>query len=365
MAKIKTMKRLLLFSLILLLAPQCGTPHDHNECCHHHNTSPLTIGFVGDMMLGRLVSEEIKKTGPSSLVQSSEGRVCQHIWGTTLPLLQNNDINIGNLETTLTRSNKIVPKVFNFKSDPDNVCALVAGNFTVVNLANNHTLDFSDEGLLETISILNKAGIKHVGAGKSQKAARAPVIIKKHGVKVGIIGYTDNEPGWIAQENKRGTNYIRVGDVARVRADIQALRPKVDILIVTLQWGPNMRQRPTQEYIDFAHVMIESGADIIHGHSAHIFQGIEIYQGKLIMYDTGDFIDDYAIDAKLRNDRSFLFQVTIADKKIESMHLVPLIIQNMQVNVAEDREAQEILKHMQQLSAEFGTTISNDGFIRF
>jgi poly-gamma-glutamate capsule biosynthesis protein CapA/YwtB (metallophosphatase superfamily) len=350
------MKKFFLLCMAMLLLANCDTSHNHDSCCnhsHHNSTDPLTIGFVGDMMLGRLMSKEIKTTG------------CQHLWGTTLPLLQQNDVNIGNLETTLTRGNKIVPKVFNFKSDPNNVCVLVEGNIAIVNLANNHSLDFSDEGLFETIATLNKAGIKHVGAGKNEKAARAPVIIKKQGTKIGIIGYTDNEPGWIAEENKPGTNYLKVGDVGRVSADIKALRPKVDILIITLHWGPNMRQRPTREFIDFAHAMVESGADIIHGHSAHLFQGIEIYHGKLIMYDTGDFIDDYAVDEQLRNDRSFLFQVTIADKEIKAVQLIPVIIQNMQVNVAQGEEAHAILSHMQQLSGEFGTKISDEGKINF
>ena len=84
-----------------------------------------------------------------------------------------------------------------------------------------------------------------------------------------------------------------------------------------------MRERPPQEFIDFAHALIDLGVDLIHGHSAHIFQGVEVYKGKIILYDTGDFIDDYAVDPYLRNDRSFLFLIECSHKRIQRLTLLP------------------------------------------
>lgn len=311
----------------------------------------VTIGFTGDVMIGRTVNEVIDEKG------------YKYIWGNMLPLLQKNDLNIINLETTLTTSQDRVSKIFNFKAAPDKVKALTLANINIANLANNHIRDFGDSGLEETISVLDKANILHVGAGMNESEARKPVIITKKGIKIGIIGYTDNEPTWEAIGDKPGTNYVKVGNIAKVKEDISKLRDKVDILIFSIHWGPNWVEKPSQEFIDFAHSIIDLGVDILHGHSAHNFQGIEIYKNKLIMYQTGDFIDDYAIDPERRNDQSFLFNVKVNKKGLNSVKLIPTIISHMQVNKLEGKEAKVVIKKIQALSKEFDTKISDDGLI--
>ncbi len=319
--------------------------------------SQLTIGFGGDTMLGRLTNETISKCGYA------------YPWGNVLSLLQKTDLNIINLETTLTTSTNKTPKVFNFKADPDKVETLIVGNIDVVSLANNHILDFGVEGLQETIETLDNAEIKHVGAGRNISQAKKPIIITKNGIAIGVIGYTDNEPGWLATQEKPGTNYIEVGDIETVKKDIAALRKKVDIVIVSIHWGPNKRQRPTQKFQNFAHQIIDAGADIIHGHSAHIFQGIEMYNNKLILYDTGDFVDDYAVDETLRNDQSFFYTVTLSKHNekinISNVQLTPLLIDNIQVNKATEEEKNEIIKRIQKLSLELGTKVDSKGNLQW
>ncbi len=313
----------------------------------------VTLVFAGDTMLGRLVNEAILLKG------------YLYPWGNLIPLLQSADLRIINLETTLTLSANKVPKVFNFKSDPKNVKALQEAHIDVVNLANNHIKDFGNEGLIETLHTLHKAGIQSVGAGKNIQDARAPLILQKNGIKIGIIGATDNEPSWIAHHDAPGTNYFDVTRLNNLLADIKNLKKRVDIIIVSLQWGPNMRERPTKSYINAAHKIIDAGADILHGHSAHNFQGIEKYNDKLILYDTGDFVDDYRVDPKLRNDWSFLYFVTVSKDGLKKVKLIPLIIKNMQVNTAQGAVKSLIMKRMQSLSQEFKTPISSQGIITF
>ena len=307
------------------------------------STETITIGFAGDTMLGRLVNETIKKEG------------FLYPWGNILQQLKQHDLNIINLETTLTWSTNAVPKVFNFKSDPPHVQVLAEGNIDVVNIANNHIKDFNDEGLLETIKTLDDAHIKHVGAGISDTKARTPVILEKKGIKIGILGATDNESTWLAGPEKPGTNYFSTDNMQTLLTDITAAKKQADIVIVSLQWGPNKREKPSQDFIKAAHSMVDAGADIIHGHSAHIFQGVEIYKNALIMYDTGDFVDDYAVYPDLRNDRSFIFVVQVTKNGPQKLTLIPILISNMQVNNAPDYDAQESIARMQQLSKQFGT----------
>lgn len=312
----------------------------------------ITIGFTGDVMLGRLVNEAITKHGYA------------YPFGDLIDELENNHLNIINLETTLTKSSNKIPKVFNFKADPDNVESLKKGSVHVANLANNHILDFSVEGMNETIATLDKAHIKHVGAGANSSEAKKPVILDIKGTRIGIIGYTDNEPTWKATENSPGTNYIRVGDIHQVIEDIRSLRDTVDLLILTIHWGPNMREVPSLQFQTFARDVIDAGVDILHGHSAHVVQGVEIYKNKLILYDTGDFVDDYMVGPDLRNDHTFLFRVVVRKDEIVAVSLLPALIKDMQVNSAPESERNAMFKRLQKLSKPFGTTFEvNNGLL--
>lgn len=306
------------------------------------DNSSIKIGIAGDVMIGRLVNECLAREEPA------------YIWGDTLPLIKSNDLNLVNLEAALTLCTDAVPKTFNFKSDPKNVAVLSEGAIDVVNLANNHVLDYGLKGFLDTLDTLDAAGIQHVGAGKNLAEARRPVTLTKKGINIGILGYTDNEPSWKASDKHPGTRYISVGDLETVVEDIRKIRGSVDLVIVTIHWGPNMRERPSKHFIQFAHQLIHHGVDIIHGHSAHIFQGVEIYQGKLILYDTGDFVDDYYVDPFLRNDRSFFFQIEANKQGALSLKLTPVLISNFQVNLATGKDATETLERMRNLSADLG-----------
>ncbi len=286
----------------------------------------LTIGLGGDLMIGRLVDDYLDNAPPS------------YVWGNLLPVLLNTDFNLVNLETTLTCSEKILPKIFNFKASPNKIAVLTEGAIHAVNVANNHILDFSEEGLLETLQVLDRAKILHVGAGIDLKEAKAPSIIEKKGIKIGFLGCTDNEPSWKASASHPGTYFVEVGNLESLHNEIIKLRKQVDLLILSIHWGPNMRKKPMPYFRAFAHELMNLGVDILHGHSAHVFQGVEIYKGKLILYDTGDLVDDYAIDPLLRNDRSFFFVVKANKKKLILLKMIPTLISHFQVNISKDNE---------------------------
>lgn len=305
----------------------------------------VLLALMGDVMLGRLVDEDTAQLPMS------------YVWGDTLSILQKADFRLINLETTLTSCEKAVPKVFNFRARPTRVHSLTEAHIDVVNLANNHSLDFGFNGLFETLETLDKAHVKRVGAGKNADEARRPVILNRGSISIGILGCTDNEPGWIAGEDKPGVHYVDIADPKSLIRDVKELRKRVDFVILTIHWGPNMREHPDALFIKFAHMMIDNGVDIIHGHSAHIFQGVEFYKNKLILYDTGDFIDDYRVDPVLRNDRSFLFLIEVSKQKIEHLFLIPILISNHQANLAKGEDFEWAKSRMQQLSKEFGMVL--------
>lgn len=316
----------------------------------HIESGRTTIRLMGDVMIGRLVNNAITKNGD------------EYVWGNLLPILAAPGINIINLEAALTTCNKKFFKVFNFKADPDKVQVLQKGNIHIANIANNHILDYTYDGLEETLKVLDAANILHTGAGKNLEEARKPAILTKDGLTVAVLGFTDNEPDWKASAMP-GTNYVETGDFGAVKDLIHTAREQADIVITSIHWGPNMVERPESIQREFAYQLLQSGVDILHGHSAHIFQGIEIKNKKVILYDCGDFIDDYVVDPELRNDLSFLFEIEVRNKKIAALQLIPVSIKDMQVNLSDPSEASRSLARMQMLSAEFGTDVPENGLI--
>lgn len=315
------------------------------------NNSITLLAFLGDIMLGRGVNALIPLHDP------------EHFWGTTLPVLRSTDVVFGNLECAMTSHtqpwNKTF-KVFHFRASPQAVNALKVANIQVVSLANNHTLDFEEKGLLDTLKHLDQAGIKHAGAGKNLSEARAPAILTVKGLKIAFIAATDNEPPFAAGERKPGTNYLEINTrpaaLAHLYEDIkQAKERGARFIILSLHWGPNMVQTPTSEFKAFAHKAIEMGVDVIYGHSAHLFQGIEFYKSGVILYNTGDFLDDYATDPVLRNDWSFIFLLKLEDNSIKKVQAIPVRLNYAQTNLAKGEESEEIMSRMGRLSEAFGT----------
>src|SRR5215207_8818349 len=312
----------------------------------------ITVALAGDVMLGRGVNETLRGVRP------------EEPWGDVLPLLLSADLRIINLECAVTghrRPWSRTPKVFHFRADPVAVEVLRAARVDACSLANNHTLDFEEEGLLDTLRYLDEAGIRHAGAGHNREEAARPAVLDVSPERVALVAFTDNEPPFAAGPGKAGTNYLPVSmepeALDHVEEAIGAAREAgVEIVVFSNHWGPNMVERPPELFRRFARAVVDRGADVYFGHSAHIFQGIEIYRGKPILYDTGDFIDDYAVDPRLRNDRSFLFHVSVEDGELRRLELFPVILPYARVELAGGTEREAILGRMESLSAEMGTT---------
>jgi len=316
----------------------------------------LTLAFTGDVMLGRLVNDRLKT------MQT------EVVWGDVLPHLAQADLRIINLECALTTH--LQPwtrseKMFHFRADPEAVRVLQGARIDACALANNHILDYEEQGLRDTLSVLNKAGIRHAGAGANATEAAAPAMLEVHGAlpcRVALLSYTDNEPDFAADAMHPGTNYLEVSldeaTLARIADSITQARARgADLVVFSNHWGANFVERPSPEFRSFARRVIELGADIYHGHSAHICQGIEIHQGKPILYDTGNFIDDYAVHPLLRNDRSCLFNVMFEQGKLFRIELLPVSLSVAHVALAHGKEFDAICAHMEMLCAEFGTRL--------
>ena len=317
----------------------------------------ITLAFGGDVMLGRMVDATIKREGAS------------YPWGDALPLVREADLSLVNLECTIAESGEpFVPRrVFYFRAHPRAVEVLTLAGIDYVTLSNNHALDFQAPALIETIEHLDAHGIAHAGAGENLTEASRHALLEAKGLKVGVVAFADHFTEYAATESTPGTNVIPISldrrHFERVEASIRAAREAgAGLVVFSIHWGPNMRHEPTPGFIDFAHAVMDAGADVFHGHSAHVFQGIEIYKGKPILYDTGDLVDDYYVDPVHRNDQQLLFLVTMTSQgDLERIELVPLLISEMQVNRARGAVFETIHARIRELSAEMGSEVRQQG----
>lgn len=319
-----------------------------------------TLAFAGDVMLGRGVNDALRSMRPAEP------------WGDVLPLLAQADLRIVNLECALTahdRSWSRSWKMFHFRADPSAVEMLRAARIDACSLANNHTLDFEVEGLFDTLKTLGAAGIRHAGAGANEREAAQPALIETRDAdpwRVALLAFTDNEPGFAARDDLPGTNFLEIAtdDVTLERvsgAIAQARAAGAGLVVFSNHWGANFVERPSPLFRDFARRVIDLGADVYYGHSAHVCQGIEIYHGRPILYDTGNFIDDYAVHPVMRNDRSCLFTLGFEKAELQRIELIPVTLSMARVALARGEELDAICRHMSALCHEMGTPLVRQG----
>ena len=317
----------------------------------------MRIALTGDVMLGRLVDQYAIRNASVSP---------ETLWGDLLPLMLAADRRLINLECVISGDEREWHpdmKAFHFHAHPRAIEFLRAARIDCVALANNHVLDFGTEALLDCLRLLDQADIKRAGAGPNLTAALEPAFLDIPEGRLAVIALTDNEPDWEATAQKPGTHYVAYdhGGLkepyrSRVRDVMKRARSQATVVIVSAHVGPNWGA-PSRAMRALAHEIIDLGADLYWGHSNHTPQGIELYNGRIILYSTGDFVDDYAVDEEERNDLSFLFVAEIEGSCLTRIRLFPVRIENFRVRLANDNEAAFLQKTMQIKCTAFGTRL--------
>ncbi|HLO52028.1 MAG TPA: CapA family protein [Kamptonema sp.] len=256
------------------------------------------------------------------------------------------DLAMVNLETPLTNfGSSSLNKKNNFQADPESVKLLTTGGVDIVTLANNHTMDFLEPGLVETIETLDKAGIRHLGAGRDAKEIRRPQIIEVKGQRIAYLSYNDNNVH-ATGDGKAGTNSRHNEQVAE---DIRAIRSQVDWVIVNYHWGVELADYPGDWQIDLARFTIDQGADLVVGHHSHVLQGAEIYKDRPIVYSLGDFI--FGGNARSNYDTAVL-KVSLKGRNMK-VEFLPVEVSKYQPKVVKGEKGDRILKHVEQISSIF------------
>lgn len=164
--------------------------------------------------------------------------------------------------------------------------------FDVVSLANNHVWDLGEEGLRNTIKVLQENGIKYCGAGLNIEEASRPAIIEKDGMRIAILAYCMYGNPWLgyvelAGENKAGVNPL---DIEKVVYDIKDAKQKYDKVIVMPHWGREYQYEPLPECITMAKKMVEAGADAVLGSHTHQMQPLIRLKKNPVCFSMGNFL---------------------------------------------------------------------------
>jgi poly-gamma-glutamate synthesis protein (capsule biosynthesis protein) len=313
--------------------------------------APLRLVFGGDVMLGRLVGKAMLREG------------ADYPLGAIAPLLRGADLAIANLECAISDHPERwqgAPKAFYFRAPAAAGQALRDAGIRLVSLANNHILDYGVEGLMETLRILDARGIAHAGAGSDLAAALAPAVVERKGVRIGMAAFCDHQDDFAAASDRPGMAWLGLQDeAAAIDAFARALAPLraqgVRWPILSLHWGPNMVSEPSQQQRRLARAAIDAGWKIVYGHSAHVFQGVELYEGCPILYAAGDLVDDYQVDPAFRNDHQLLFELELGQDRLERIVMRPLFIRRCRVLPADAAQRAWIVEGMRALCKELGT----------
>jgi poly-gamma-glutamate synthesis protein (capsule biosynthesis protein) len=300
-----------------------------------HGTE-IIIQAAGDVMLGGRWEQQVARNGYF------------HAFERIAPELKKADITLVNLEAPLTRrGEEFTDKKYRFRVHPAAAAALKKAGITTVTLANNHSMDFGKEGLLDTLQQLKKAGIGHVGAGENLAAARKPIFYDIRGIRVAMLGYSLTLPSEFWASNKRAGTAPLLERL--VKQDIAAARTQAAIVLVAVHWGEEGTTRLREYQPRLARLMIDSGADAVIGHHPHILQGIEHYKRGVIFYSLGNFA--FASKSRIA-DRTLLVRLHFDGDK-RTAELVPVNILHREVGFQPTsltgHKAAELIQRIRQL----------------
>ncbi len=351
----------------------------------------LTLFLGGDVMTGRGIDQVLAHPSSPvihepyvadartyvSLAEEASGPIPRlvepsYVWGDAVRELEAHapDVRIVNLETAITRSDDYWQgKGINYRMHPGNIGVLTAAGIDVAVLANNHVLDWSYEGLTDTIGSLEKAGIRHAGAGKDRSSAASPAILDlgpKGRVLVFSVAHGSSgvPPSWAAEEERAGVKLLRdlsddtadlIGQVAR-----KWKRPG-DVAVLSVHWGANWGYDVPEEEVRFSHRVIDAAdIDVVFGHSSHHPKPIEVYRRKLILYGCGDLLNDYegiAGHEAYRSSLSLLYfaRVEQASGALVGLEMAPLDIRHFRLDRASASDARWLAEMLGRTGKAFGT----------
>ena len=312
------------------------------------DTKTITVSTLGDCTLGT----DANFSTANSFNAYDEANGHDYFFKNVKSILEEDDVTFANLEGTFTTSNDRQDKQYAFKGDPDYTEILTDGSVEVVTLANNHSGDYGEQGLADTETALEEAGIDYcIGDTITVKEV--------NGVKIAFIGIF--------------VNYGTDDSENQLRSDIEnAKKQGAELIITAFHWGSEKATQPDETQQSLAHIAIDCGADLVVGHHPHVLQGIEKYNGKYIAYSLGNFCFGGNSNPSDMDTMIFRQTFTISGDgaaKDDDVTVIPCSISsdqgynNYQPTPAEGEAAASIIARLNEYSAAYGVTVADDGSV--
>jgi len=257
--------------------------------------------FGGDIMLSRTVNTKMEKyqdyNWPLEKVTS---------------LFKEANLAIANLESPflVTNNYQVLTGSFSFKANPKSVATLSSAGFDVLSLANNHMLNQGDKGLIDTEKVLDDVDISYVGPRDHNL-----IIKESNGIKFAFLAYTYNDSNLIATISDNS-----------LKSDIESAKQHADLVIVLMHAGTEYTRKPNSSQINFAHLAIDSGADLVIGSHPHWPQTSETYKGKTIIYSLGNLVFDQMWSQE--TSVGLLAKIYFDDKEQTNIEYIPINIKD-------------------------------------
>ena len=312
------------------------------------DTKTITVSTLGDCTLGT----DANFSTANSFNAYDEANGHDYFFKNVKSILEEDDVTFANLEGTFTTSNDRQDKQYAFKGDPDYTEILTDGSVEVVTLANNHSGDYGEQGLADTETALEEAGIDYcIGDTITVKEV--------NGVKIAFIGIF--------------VNYGTDDSENQLRSDIEnAKKQGAELIITAFHWGSEKATQPDETQQSLAHIAIDCGADLVVGHHPHVLQGIEKYNGKYIAYSLGNFC--FGGNSNPFDMDTMIFRQTFTVSgdgaaKDDDVTVIPCSISsdqgynNYQPTPAEGEAAASIIARLNEYSAAYGVTVADDGSV--
>jgi poly-gamma-glutamate synthesis protein (capsule biosynthesis protein) len=330
----------LLFGLLAcgLLAAACGGGGSSDEAegtttAPTPSTAPTTSTSTTEVRgpLGNGETVTLAFGGDASF-ESLEGPLSadpEGLLSAIAPTLSAADLAVVNLEAALGTAGTPEAKGFAFQVPAEALDALRAAGTDAVSMANNHGMDFGEEGLAESLRIEAESGFPVLGIGADADAAYAPWITEVRGQRIGVIAANDVFDSslvarWTAGPDQAGIASAKQPHQARLVQEVQRTRPLVDTLVVYLHWGVEKDTCPTARQQELAAAMTAAGADIVVGTHAHRLQGMGYLGDQFVAYGLSNFVFKAPSEP---GRRSGVLTVSATGRRIDGYRWDPAVLQ--------------------------------------
>lgn len=309
------------------------------------SSGQVKLSFVGDVLLASKVEDILKQKG------------YDYPYTNVKDYLTKPDFTIANLETPITTRGTEQKKDYVYRSSPLALPPLKDAGIDLVNLANNHVMDYGPEGLQDTMNALDQEGIKRMGAGNGLEEAYQPVIMEKDGIKIAFFGFSRVVPeaSW-----KAGPGRIGVAETYNYKPPVEAIqkaRANADLVVVVAHWGVERSDNPDKYQTDLAHRYIDAGADLVVGGHPHVLQGFEQYKGKWIAYSLGNFI--FTTNDVSKTWETVILEASCSKDKSCNIHLVPILSKFALPTPMNSEDSSKLFERLSKIS--IGSKVDSEG----